>query len=401
MQTAPNEDIDEVRRQRDEYKELYAKMREHCRKLELGFFGQKRERFVANEAQLTMSVLGSFFVPPNKPEPETTTVPEHSRQKPTGRKALPENLPRIEVEVLPDEVKQAGTEAFERIGEDVSESIERRPASVVVVRVIRPKFVAKDRAQSEQAVLQGAPLPLPIERGLAGPGFLADSVVRRWQDHLPLHRLERIYQRESLDLARSTICTWHQSLAGLVAPLLTAMWRDALDSPYLCTDATGVLVQALEKCKSAHFFVVAAPQKHVLFAYTPKHNAQAVDQMLGEYRGYLVADAHAVYDHLYRDGRVIEVGCWAHARRYFFKALQSDPQRAQHALSLLGRVFALERANQSVSAEARLKVRQTISKPIIEQFFAWPTPEPANSPMRWPRPTVNKALMARMPTSSG
>jgi hypothetical protein len=87
-------------------------------------------------------------------------------------------------------------------------------------------------------------------RALAGPALLADAVVRRWQDHLPLHRLERIYGREGLPLARSTICGWHDALAELAKPLLEAMWADALTAPYLCTDATGVLVQAREWCRS-------------------------------------------------------------------------------------------------------------------------------------------------------
>jgi len=79
-----------------------------------------------------------------------------------------------------------------------------------------------------------APPPeLPLERGLAGPGLLADTIVRRWQDHLPLHRLEQVYAREGLELARSTMCGWHGELAALVRPLIEAMWQDAMASPYL------------------------------------------------------------------------------------------------------------------------------------------------------------------------
>jgi hypothetical protein len=83
-------------------------------------------------------------------------------------------------------------------------------------------------------------------------------------------------------------------------------------------------VQAKDKCRSGHFWVVIAPERQVLYAYSAKHDGDAVDRILGGYRGYLVADAHAVYDHLYVDGDVVEVGCWAHVRRYFFKALYSD-----------------------------------------------------------------------------
>jgi len=133
----------------------------------------------------------------------------------------------------------------------VTETVERRPASIVVVRLHKPKFVRKDRERNAETEILIAPPPeLPIERGLAGPAFLADTIVRRWQDHLPLYRLESIYAREGLELARWTICGWHAELADLAKPVVDAMWLDARGSPYLCTDATGVLVQAKEKCRS-------------------------------------------------------------------------------------------------------------------------------------------------------
>jgi len=363
--------------ERDQYKKLYLEMLERCRKLERGILGQKREKLSASDEQLTLSLLGMMLgkgeaATEPKPPPATTLVEEHTRAKPTGRKPLPEKLPRVDVEVLPPEVQQAGLDAFERIGEDVSETVERRPASLVVVRTHKPKFVPKGRDRlAETKVLQAEPPELPIPRGLAGPGLLADTIVRRWQDHLPLHRQERIYGREGLELARSTICGWHDELAVLMRPLLLAMWKDALTEPYLCTDATGVLVQAQEKCRAAHFFVVAAPEKHILFAFTPKHNSEAIDRILGDYQGYLVADAATIYDHLFKDGKVVEVGCWAHLRRYFFKALTSDPDRARHALALITGLFLIEREQATSPPERRLEARRQKSKPIVDTFFEW------------------------------
>jgi transposase len=275
--------------ERDEYRKLYLQMLERCRKLELGVVGPKSERLSASDAQLSMSMLGmlldgaggSAAPPAPAPPPVETSIAAYTRAKPTGRKPLPEKLPRVDVEVLPPEVQQKGTDAFVRIGEDVTETVERRPASLVVVRVRKPKFVPKGREPSaETKVLQAAPPELPIDRALAGPGLLADTIVRRWQDHLPLHRLERIYGREGLELARSTICGWHEALGGLVKPLVEAMWADAPGAPYLCTDATGVLVQAPERCRRGHFWVVIAPERHVLFAYTAKHDGAAVDGLL-------------------------------------------------------------------------------------------------------------------------
>jgi len=299
-------------------------------------------------------------------------VAGHTRPKPTGRKPLPETLPRVDVEILPEEVQQAGLDAFERIGEDVVETVERRPASLVVVRMHKPKFVAKDRDRlAETKFFQALPAELPIERGLAGPGLLADTIVRRWQDHLPLHRLERIYGREGLELPRSTVCGWHADLAELSRPLLDAMWQDALAAPYLCTDATGVLVQDIDKCHTGHFWIVAAPEKHVLFNYTVRHDKAAVDERLQGYQGYLVADAHAVYDHLYQTGKVVEVGCWAHTRRYFFKALETNREQSSQALTHIKALFQLERVHATSPPEKRLAARREQAKPLVDAFFAW------------------------------
>ena len=359
--------------QRDRYKDLYLNTLEQCRKLELGILaGQKREKLPRDEGQLTLGVLEMLLgsQPPEAPQMEK--VEAHERRKPTGRKPLPENLPRIDIEVIPPDVQEKGLESFEKIGEDVTESVERRPGSLVVVAMHRSKYVPKDRERGAVTkVIQGATLELPIERGLAGPGLLADTVVKRWQDHLPLYRMERIYGREGLELARSTICGWHEELGRLARPVVDAMWADALNAPYLCTDATGVLVQELKKCRSAHFFVVASPEKHVLFGYAPKHDSEAVDKLLGGYKGYLVADAHTVYDHLYRQGDVIEVGCWAHGRRYFFKSLTSDPENAKAALAYIKTLFVIERAHATSPPEIKHRIRQEQARPVVEEFFSW------------------------------
>lgn len=149
------------------------------------------------------------------------------------------------------------------------------------------------------------------------------------------------------------------------------MWADARGAPYLCTEATGVLVQARERCRREHFWVVIAPDRHVLFRYTAKHDGAAVDSMLAGYQGYLVAAAHAVFDHLYKRGTLIEVACWAHARRYWWKALETDPDRARQALAYIGGLFRVERAAATASPEARLAARRAESKAIVDRFFSW------------------------------
>src|SRR5262245_34358577 len=212
-------------RERDEYRALYLQTMERCRKLEIGLLGQKSEKLRGNDTQLSLDVLSLVLGDRQRADldaalayaSEEQEIPAHKRRKPTGRKPIPEHLPRVEITLLPPEVERGGLDAFERIGEDTSETLERRPSALVVARVIRPKFVRKDRERDAQTeVFIAEPPLLPIPRGLAGPGMLADTIVKRWQDHMPLHRLEGMYARDGIELARSTMCGWHGALADLV-----------------------------------------------------------------------------------------------------------------------------------------------------------------------------------------
>ena len=362
--------------ERERYRELYLEMLERCRKLEKGLMGPKSERLSEDEYQLTLGILEMLLSErdlaaiDDLAKADEQEVAAHKRKKPTGCKPIPDHFPRVDIEILPEEVQREGLDAFERIGEDVSEVLERRPASVVVARIIKPKFVRKDRRERTGVVMGETP-ELPIPRGLAGPGMLADTLVRRWDDHLPLNRMERIYARDGLELARSTICQWHMQLASLVAPLVAAMRLDALNAPYVCVDATGVLVLQKEKCRRGHFWVLVVPGRHVLFEYTREHTGAAVDTVLAGYEGYVVADAHAVYDHLYVDEKITEVNCWAHARRYFFKAMSSDPERARAALGLINALFKIERSIADKPRLQKERLRTKHSAPVVERFFSW------------------------------
>ncbi|MCB9661891.1 MAG: transposase [Sandaracinaceae bacterium] len=113
------------------------------------------------------------------------------------------------------------------------------------------------------------------------------------------------------------------------------------------------------------------PGRHVLFEYTRNHTNDTVDSLLAGYEGHLVADAHVVYDHLYDRGDVVEVNCWAHSRRYFFKAMASDPERAGEALRMQGLLFKIERSIKDAPRKKREAIRAKHSAPVVERFFSW------------------------------
>jgi len=123
--------------------------------------------------------------------------------------------------------------------------------------------------------------------------------------------------------------------------------------------------------KFVHFWVLVAPEKHVLYGYSKHHDGAAVDELLKGYQGYLVADAHSVYNHLYTEGDVIEVGCWAHCRRYFFKSLASEPERAKAALSHISALFRVERTIADSPRGKKEQARRAKSRPLVDRFFEW------------------------------
>jgi transposase len=365
--------VENVERERDEYRKLYLLAREENEQLKRGLIGQKAHRPPDNDAQLSLAVLGLMLGESAVAARSTTqqVVASHTRQQPV-RKPFPEHLPRVSVEVVPPEVEREGLDAFSVIGVDKREVIERRPASLVVVEVVKKKFVRKAEAAAlHTTVLVGETPELPIPRGSAGPGLLADTIVKRWQDHLPLNRLEGIYRRDGIELNRSTLCTWHAQLAELALPLVEAMHADALEQPYVCTDATGVLVQYPKRCKRGHFWVLVAPGKHVLFEFSMNHDGAAVDDLLGGYTGVVVADAHKVYDHIYGPGKATEAGCWSHQRQYVLDALLIDPDRVREALACIQALFLIERSIDRAPPAERLRTRSEKSQPIVEKFFQW------------------------------
>ena len=364
--------IAELERTVEEYRKLYLLAREEIAQLKRGLIGRRAERPAVDDPQLSLTVLNLLLgEQTTHAAPTLEHVAEHTRSKPV-RKPFPADLPRVRVEVVPPEVEHLGRDAFEQIGVETREVLERRPASIVVVEVLKPKFVRKDSLGALSTQVLAAETPeLPIPRGTAGPGLLADTVVKRWQDHLPLNRQESIYRRDGIELGRSTLCTWHAELGELARPLVEAMHAEALGQPYVCVDATGVLVQYPQRCRYGHFWVLVAPPKHVLFQFSLHHDGAAVDNLLGGYTGTVVADAHAVYDHLYGPEKATEAGCWSHLRRYVLEALAVDPERVCQGLAAIQALFHIERTIERAPPLERARVRQERSQPLVEQFFAW------------------------------
>jgi transposase len=231
-------------------------------------------------------------------------------------------------------------------------------------------------------VVIAAPKPaMPIAKGLPGPGLLAHLIVSKCVDHLPLHRLERVYQRQGLFLHRSTLCDWMAACAQLLRPLYDLMVSVVLQSRALHTDDTTVKMQELvtHLLSAARLWVYLGDAAHPynVFDFTVNRKRDGPQQFLASYRGYLHADAFSGYDGLYLPdprtaaARIIEVACNAHARRKFYEARGSDALRSHQALAYYRQLYELERQAKDFSDAQRLQMRQDLAVPILGQFHQW------------------------------
>jgi transposase len=222
---------------------------------------------------------------------------------------------------------------------------------------------------------------MPIAKGLPGPGLLAHLIVSKCVDHLPLHRLERVYERQGLFLHRSTLCDWLAACAQLLRPLYDLLVGGALQSRALHTDDTTVKMQELvsHRLSTARLWVYLGDAAHPynVFDFTRTRQRDGPQQFLANYQGYLHADAFSGYDGLYLPdprtaaARIVEVACNAHARRKFYDARDSDALRSHQALAYYRQLYELERAAKDFSDMQRLQMRQDLSVPILNQFHQW------------------------------
>ena len=288
-----------------------------------------------------------------------------------GRQALARHLKRERiVHDLAEEEKHCSTcqQSLRPIGEESSERYEYIPAQLTVIEDICKKYACACTVKTATKPSQ------PIEKSTAGASLLAQVIVAKTADHLPLHRQEKIFERHGVDISRKTMGGWLAQCADLLKPLYGSMKEVLFQSKVIGTDDTSVKVLdvKLPFARTGRIWPYSGDAAHpvILYDYTATRERAGPEEFLKGYRGYLQADAYGGYDAFFKDPArgLIEVGCWAHARRYFHKALESDQPRMGPALLLIAQLYRVEKQARPLTAEDRLGLRQLQSQPILEKL---------------------------------
>lgn len=337
-------------------------------------FGSRHEKFLATQAH-SQSALFDISPIAEVITSSTTTVSyektsSHLQSTHKGRNDLPAALRREEQTIFPQGVDIANTK---KLGEDITETLAYKPCELFVKKVIRPRLLELATNRIFQA-----PAPArSFERSNADASLVAQVIVEKYVDHLPLARQLKRYLRLGVAISDSTIGDWLTTASKLLLPLYEAHALLVKSSGYLHADETIIKVLDSDKKGATHqgyYWVYQChEQKLVLFDYRTGRGREGPQSILKDYKGYLQTDGYQVYDDFASQPGIILAGCMAHARRKFSEALSNDKDRSGYVLSAMQKLYAIERhlADKQITGEDKLQYRQQNAIPLLKELGLW------------------------------
>ena len=337
-------------------------------------FGSRHEKFVAADAQMAPTLFDIPAIIELLDNTTTTVAYEKSnkqlRPNHPGRNSFPENLRREERIINPEGIDPA---LIKKIGESVTETLAYVPAELFVKKVIRPKYL--DTATN--SIYQALAPERSFERSNVDPSLIAQIIVEKFVDHLPLDRQIKRFTRLGFTISDSTIGNWVAASAAYLKPLYEAHKQLVLASGYLHADETIIKVLDSDKKNATHqgyFWVYQCnANKLVLFDYRTGRGREGPQSILKDYKGYLQTDGYIVYEDFDNNPDIIVFNCLAHARRKFSEALTNDRSRAEHVLAEIQKLYAIERqlTENNLTGNDKLQYRKEQALPILKDLGIW------------------------------
>ncbi|CAB3808927.1 IS66 family transposase ISPpu19 [Pararobbsia alpina] len=292
---------------------------------------------------------------------------------------LPSSLPRVEITHEPESTSCTCGCELKRIGEDVSEKLDYTPGVFTVERHVRGKWVC---AKCETLIQ--APVPAQIiDKGIPTAGLLAQVLVAKYGDHVPLYRQERIFERAGLAIPRSTLGQWIGQCGVQLQPLVDALRQAILAHRVLHADETPVAMLSPGKGKTQRAYLwtycpgAFENLKAVVYDFAESRAGEHARAFLGDWKGRLLCDDYTGYKALFAQG-VTELGCMAHSRRKFFDLHATNKSEiAQVALEHIGQLYEIERQVQALEPTERLALRQERARRVADELHQWMTQQRA------------------------
>lgn len=393
--------------QHTDYRVLYeqsqfeiAALEHQLAQLKKMIFGSKHERFVpsedTNSLQLSLGLEAETIeqckiTDATKIEYIRTKTEVIENKKPhPGRMKLPEHL-RRETTILQPETDVTN---LKKIGEEVTEILDYTPGELYVKQYIRPKYVVPVSETNTTVLTASLPNRI-VEKSMAGEGLLAQIIVDKYVDHLPLHRQLQRFGRAGVTIAQSTINGWMALTLEQFLALYELHKNQVLGSFYLHADETTIRVLDRDKPGATHqgyyWLYHNSKDKIVLFDYRKGRSREGPDDILKDFKGFLQTDGYVGYEGFEKREGITVLNCMAHARRKFVDALQNDKDRCEHALAQFQQLYAIERKakQEDLSADAILVLRQEKSLPVLKELKEWMV---AEYPKVLPSSVIGKAI---------
>ena len=341
-------------------------------------FGRTREQLDQAQASLLDETIDADIAAIEQELQNLTPASKagtDTRKQPK-RAALPPELPRVEMHHEPESTSCTTPGCgctLKRIGEDISEKLDYTPGLFTVERHIRGKWTC-----AKCQTLTQAPVPAQIiDKGIPTAGLLAQVLVAKYADHLPLYRQETIFARAGMALPRSTLAQWVGVCGVQLQPLVDALKDEILSHTVLHADETPVamLKPGNKKTHRAYLWAYAPGAfealKAVVYDFCESRAGEHARTFLGDWKGALVCDDFAGYKQSFTLG-IIEAGCLAHSRRKFFDLhVSNQSQIAGLALQYIAQLYAVEREVKNLNADKRRQIRQARSKPLADAMHEW------------------------------
>jgi len=356
------------------------------------------KRFVRSAEQLKVDTTQALLfteekteaAKPEKEEPESEIeIATYKRKKP-GRKPLDPNLPRVERIIdIPESDKKCACGAFlTRIGEETKENLYIIPPQFFVVKTIRPKYTCRSCEGVEEEGIKPTVKIAPVEpsiipRSIVSPSLLSTIMIYKYQDHLPFYRQEILFERIGAMISRQDMCNWQQQAFTNIKPIYDLLDETMKTGPVIQMDETQVQVMGEEGRsdleKSWMWLRRGGPpgKTVILYEYRPTRAAYHAMELLKGYSGYLQTDGYEAYDSVIKSmPGIILVGCFAHARRYFFDATKSKiqkPQSAEEGIKYIRKLYHLENVlrEKNLGNDKFLEERKKYAGPILQEFKSW------------------------------